>query len=202
MSYLWKTWIWIHCSKMSSWHWKPLTFVLSTFFKMPSLLKLSAKMHLDNYSTWEQRNRIFFPMILCLCKVCKLCLCFAWLGGYWITIWVYLGQCLFSVSWKAMAKRLPNWPQTGAYYQCYVDDIFVIFKSPEHLFHFCNHLNSKHPNKSFSLESESNNIMSLIDLEKMVDSKQLFTINLLLVVFTLFLIGFYQLHINIVWFPS
>ena len=43
---------------------------------------------------------------------------------------------------------------------CYVDEIFVIFKSP-HILYFWNYLNSEHPNMFFSLERKSNNIMPL-----------------------------------------
>ena len=51
------------------------------------------------------------------------------------------------------------------YYRRYVDDIFVLFKSHDHLLHFRNYLNSKHQNISFSFECESNNKMSFLDVE-------------------------------------
>ena len=39
-----------------------------------------------------------------------------------------------------------------AYYRRYVDDIFVLFRSPDHLEKFKNYLNSKHRNIRFTCE--------------------------------------------------
>ena len=46
-----------------------------------------------------------------------------------------------------------------AYYRRYVDDVFVLFRSPDHLEKFKNHLNSKHRNIRFTCEKEHNNSM-------------------------------------------
>ena len=43
------------------------------------------------------------------------------------------------------------------YYRRLVDDIFALFRSPEHLEKFTNYLNSKHKNIKFTYEKESNN---------------------------------------------
>ena len=50
------------------------------------------------------------------------------------------------------------------YYRRYVDDIFVLFNSPESLksFHIC--LNSCHLNISFTTENEKHNKMSFLDV--------------------------------------
>ena len=40
------------------------------------------------------------------------------------------------------------------YYRRYVDDIFVLFISPQHLEAFCNFLNGRHANMSFTIERE------------------------------------------------
>lgn len=51
------------------------------------------------------------------------------------------------------------------YYRSCVHDIFVLFKSSEHLLHFPNYLNPKYPNISLPSESESNNKMFFLDAE-------------------------------------
>ena len=42
-------------------------------------------------------------------------------------------------------------------YRRYVDDIFVLFKSKEHLKLFVNYMNSKHSNIKFTFETEDSN---------------------------------------------
>ena len=46
-----------------------------------------------------------------------------------------------------------------AFYRRYVDDIFVLFRSPDHLEKFKNYLNSKHRKIRFTFEKEHNNSM-------------------------------------------
>ena len=43
------------------------------------------------------------------------------------------------------------------YYRRCVDDIFSLFRSPDHLEKFANYLNSKHENIKITFEKESNN---------------------------------------------
>ena len=50
------------------------------------------------------------------------------------------------------------------YYRRYVDDIFVLFRSPVHLEKFKNYLNSKHRNIRFTCEKEHNNSMPFLDV--------------------------------------
>ena len=45
------------------------------------------------------------------------------------------------------------------FYRRYVDDIFVSFKSTNHLKKFHNYFNNCHPNMSFSFEKEVNNCL-------------------------------------------
>ena len=52
----------------------------------------------------------------------------------------------------------------AAYYRRYVDDIFVLFRSPDHLEKFKNYLNSKHRNIRFTCEKEQNNSMPFLDV--------------------------------------
>ena len=49
------------------------------------------------------------------------------------------------------------------YYRGYVDDIFALFRSPNHLEKFTNYLNSKHKNMKFTYEKESNNSLSFLN---------------------------------------
>ena len=56
-------------------------------------------------------------------------------------------------------------------YKRYVDDIFVLFKSKEHLKLFVNYMNSKHRNIKFTFETEDSNNFSFLDV-KITPTKQ------------------------------
>ena len=64
-------------------------------------------------------------------------------------------------------KWLNNCPQgfKPVFYSRYVDDIFILFKSNDHLKHFQDFLNSCHINMSFSMETEHENKSSFLDFE-------------------------------------
>ena len=49
------------------------------------------------------------------------------------------------------------------YYKRYVDDIFLLFKAPEHLELFKNYMNTGHANISFTSEKETENKMPFLD---------------------------------------
>ena len=51
------------------------------------------------------------------------------------------------------------------FYQRYIYDIFLLFKSNDHLKHFQDFLNSCHSNMSFSMETEKENKLSFLDVE-------------------------------------
>ena len=51
------------------------------------------------------------------------------------------------------------------FYRRYVDDIFVLFKSNDHLKYFQELLNSRHINMSFSMQTERQNEFSFLDIE-------------------------------------
>ena len=51
------------------------------------------------------------------------------------------------------------------FYRRYVDDIFVLFESAEHLSKFRDYFNTRHPNMSFSFEQEKNGKLSFLDVE-------------------------------------
>ena len=50
------------------------------------------------------------------------------------------------------------------YYRCYVDDIFVLFTSLEHLEVFGNFQNGRNTNMLFTIENEIQNRISLLDV--------------------------------------
>ena len=62
---------------------------------------------------------------------------------------------------------LNNCPQgfKPVFYRRYVDDIFILFKSNDHLKHFQDFLNNCHINMSFSMETEKENKFSFLDVE-------------------------------------
>ena len=50
------------------------------------------------------------------------------------------------------------------YYKRYVDDIIVLFESPEHVPLFANYLNSKHKKLKFTFETENNGKLPFLDI--------------------------------------
>ena len=49
-------------------------------------------------------------------------------------------------------------------YRRYVDDTFLLFRSPQHIDSFLDYLNGRHPNIKFTSERESNNQISFLDI--------------------------------------
>ena len=64
------------------------------------------------------------------------------------------------------AKWLNDCPNKfkPVFYKRYVDDIFVLFKRPEHVKPFVDYMNSKHKNISFSFETEKDGQMPFLDV--------------------------------------
>ena len=50
-------------------------------------------------------------------------------------------------------------------YKRYVDDIFVKFRSRDHMKKFVNYMNTKHPNIRFIFEIEDQNSLSFLDIK-------------------------------------
>ena len=50
------------------------------------------------------------------------------------------------------------------YYRCYVDDIFLLFKTKDHIKKFFCYMNSRHPNIKFTCEEENDNKISFLDI--------------------------------------
>ena len=69
--------------------------------------------------------------------------------------------------WFYEIKWLEHSPKEfkPVFYRRYVDDIFVLFESAEHLSKFRNYFNTCHPNMSFSFEQEKNGKLSFLDIE-------------------------------------
>ena len=74
------------------------------------------------------------------------------------------------------------------YYKRYVDDLFVLFRSPHHLEKFNEYLNTKHANIKFTSEKEVNGSLPFLDVLISQNKKkvllQQFIISLHLVEFT------------------
>ena len=60
-------------------------------------------------------------------------------------------------------------------YKRYVDDTFLLFKSDSHVNLFLNYLNSRHPNISFTCDSEINQILPFLDIKIKRDSEKFTT---------------------------
>ena len=89
----------------------------------------------------------------------------------------------------------------SVYYRRYVDEIFVLIKSRNHLIKFRDYLNKCHPNIKFSFEEEKNGKLSFlvveVSLEKETRLPLMSIANQLLVVTTRTLIVFYLPHTNL-----
>ena len=69
-------------------------------------------------------------------------------------------MCSFESKW------LPDCPNDfkPVFYRRYVDDIFVLFSSPDHADKFKEYLSSKHPNINFSIEKEKDSCLPFLDV--------------------------------------
>ena len=74
-----------------------------------------------------------------------------------------LGPTLTNAFLGFYEKCLPEFKPV--FYRRYVDHIFVLFKSTDHLVKFRNYFNTCHPNMSFSFEEEKNGKISFLDAE-------------------------------------
>ena len=77
-----------------------------------------------------------------------------------------LGPSLANIFMSFHEKTwLNNCPEDfkPVFYRRYVDDIFVLFRSPDHLEHFKEYMNKCHANIKFTTESEKDNTMPFLD---------------------------------------
>ena len=63
------------------------------------------------------------------------------------------------------SRKLSSQGFEPVFYQRYVNDIFILFKSNDHVKYFQDFLNSCHINMSFSMETEKENKLSFLDVE-------------------------------------
>ena len=61
------------------------------------------------------------------------------------------------------------------FYRRYVDDIFVLFESVEHLSKFRDYFNTCHPNMSFYFEQEKNGKLSFLNIEMSWEKRKFVT---------------------------
>ena len=111
-----------------------------------------------------------------------------------------------------------NWPERCPlkyrpfYYQKYVDDIFVLCNSPEHIKHFQIYLNSRHVNIFFTIENEKDDRISPLKVNIIREQVKFTTsaypkptfsgILLILTVFPVHLQNCHDSHITISMFPN
>ena len=89
-----------------------------------------------------------------------------------------LGPTLANVFMCHMEKKwLSQCPEDfkPVMYKRYVDDTFLLFKSDSHVNLFLNYLNSRHPNISFTCDSEINQILPFLDIKIKRDSEKFTT---------------------------
>ena len=60
-------------------------------------------------------------------------------------------------------KKMPSWIY-ASFYGKYID-VFILFKSTDHLKKMCNYFNTCQPNMSFSYEEEKNGKILFLDVE-------------------------------------
>ena len=93
-------------------------------------------------------------------------------------MWSHLGPKFANTFMSFYEKQwLADCPSDFApvYYRRYVDDIFVLFGSPEHVSPFLNYMNNKHNNINFTLEREKEGILPFLDIEVKRDGNKFIT---------------------------
>ena len=70
-------------------------------------------------------------------------------------------MCSFESKWL---RDCPN-DFKPVFYRRYIDDIFVLFSSPDHADKFREYLSSKHPNIKFSIEKEGDGCLPFLDVK-------------------------------------
>ena len=72
-------------------------------------------------------------------------------------------MCFLSTLWTNFAQWFP-YEFKPVYCKRYLDDIFVLFRSPHHLEKFNEYLNTKHANIKLTSEKEVNGSLPLLDV--------------------------------------
>ena len=71
---------------------------------------------------------------------------------------------IFLCKWEKIWLNYCPTEFTPLLYKRYLDDTFLVFKSPDHIEKFKNYLNSRHENIKFTSEVETNNKLAFLDV--------------------------------------
>ena len=80
-------------------------------------------------------------------------------------------MCSFESKWL---RDCPN-DFKPVLYRRYIDDIFVLFSSPDHANKFREYLSSKHPNIKFSIEKDQDGCLPFLDINLFRDYQKFAT---------------------------
>ena len=69
-------------------------------------------------------------------------------------------MCIFESKWF---RDCPN-DFKPVFYRRYIDNIFVLFSSPDHAYKFREYLSSKHPKIKFSIQKEEDGCLPFLDV--------------------------------------
>ena len=69
--------------------------------------------------------------------------------------------CFYEKKWLEQCPDKSKW----VYYRRYADNIFVLFKSRDHLIKYSDYLNKCHPNMKFSFQEKKYGKLSFLDVE-------------------------------------
>ena len=78
------------------------------------------------------------------------------------TFFMFNNKYYKQVDGVAMGSKLG--PALANIFMCNIDDIFVLFFSPDHADKFREYLSSKHPNIKFSIEKEEDGCLPFVDV--------------------------------------
>ena len=73
-------------------------------------------------------------------------------------------KCFFMLLWIGMVSSSPIEFKPKRY-ERYVNDIFVMFRSRNHIEQFLDYMNIKHPNTRFTFEIEDEDSFSFLEAE-------------------------------------
>ena len=89
-----------------------------------------------------------------------------------------LGPALANISMDSFESKLlldcPN-DFKSVFYRRYINEIFVLFSSPDHSDKFREYLSSKHPNIKFSIEKDQDGCLPFLDINLFCDNQKFAT---------------------------
>ena len=194
LHYLWVVWTKNHflLTFLST---KLMIFASISYLKTLILLKFSQCYNLNNCNVWIKRSPILYLKVYFTNKP----IVQQWdhlLDPPWLTHFCH-------TMWKTWLSSCPQGFKPVFYWR-YVDDIFVLFKSNEHLKYFQEILNSCHISMSFSMETERQKNFFFLDIEVIHEQGKFSIIIYRKATFSgaysNFESFFYLLSINLVWY--